>query len=116
MTQNKRQQRGFSRRKFMQAAAAAAGGTMLGSPALALNPRSWKSRSTSPEPDLILVDGRIHTMNAGNRIVSSVAIKNGRFVEIGNVGRITTDAKRASSTCRGGRWCRESSTTTITSC
>lgn len=87
MTKDKRQQRGFSRREFMQAAALAAGGTMLASPALALNPRSWKSRPTHPDPDLILVDGRIHTMNARNRVVSSVAIKNGRFVEIGNVGR-----------------------------
>ncbi len=85
MTRNKRQQRGFSRRKFIQAAAAAASGTMLGTPALALNPRSKKS--THPDPDLILVDGRIHTMNATNRVVSSVAIKNGRFVEVGNVGR-----------------------------
>jgi predicted amidohydrolase YtcJ len=85
MTQNKRQQRGFSRRKFIQAAAAAASGTMLGTPALALNPRSRKSNH--PDPDLILVDGRIHTMNARNRVVSSVAIKNGRFVEVGNVGR-----------------------------
>jgi hypothetical protein len=58
---------------------------MLGTPALALNPRSRKSNH--PDPDLILVDGRIHTMNAKNRVVSSVAIKNGRFVEVGNVGR-----------------------------
>ena len=86
MTKNRRPPRGFSRREFMQAAAAA-GGTMLGTPALALNPRSRKSHSTHPDPDLILVDGRIHTMDAKNRVVSSVAIKNGRFVEVGNVGR-----------------------------
>jgi predicted amidohydrolase YtcJ len=87
MTQSKRQQRGFSRRKFIQAAAAAAGGTMFTTPTLALNPRSKKSRPTHPDPDLVLVDGRIHTMSAKNRVVSSVAIKNGRFVEVGNVGR-----------------------------
>jgi predicted amidohydrolase YtcJ len=85
MTKNRRPPRGFSRREFMQAAAAAAGGTMFTTPALALNPRSKKS--THPDPDLILVDGRIHTMDAKNRVVSSVAIKNGRFVEVGNVGR-----------------------------
>jgi len=87
MTQSKRPVRGFSRRKFMQAAAAAASGTMLGTPALALNPRWRKSHSKHPDPDLILVDGRIHTLNARNRVVSSVAIKDGRFVQVGNVGR-----------------------------
>ena len=87
MTHDKRLPRGFSRRKFIQAAAAAAGGTMFTTPALALNPRWKKSRPNHPDPDLILVDGRIHTMNARNRVVSSVAIKNGRFVEVGNVGR-----------------------------
>ena len=87
MTKNRRPPRGFSRREFMQAAAAAAGGTMFTTPALALNPRSRKSQSNHPDPDLILVDGRIHTMDAKNRVVSSVAIKNGRFIEVGNVGR-----------------------------
>ena len=87
MTKNRRPLRGFSRREFMQAAAAAAGGTMFTTPALALDPRGRKSQSNHPDPDLILVDGRIHTMDAKNRVVSSVAIKNGRFIEVGNVGR-----------------------------
>src|SRR5512134_1706055 len=85
MTKDKRPPRGFTRRDFIQAAAAA--GTMFTTPALALNPRWKKSRPNHPDPDLILVDGRIHTMNKHNRIVSSVAIKDGRFIEIGNVGR-----------------------------
>jgi predicted amidohydrolase YtcJ len=85
MTKDKRPPRGLTRREFIQAAAAA--GTMFTTPALALNPRWKKSRPKHPDPDLILVDGRIHTMNSRNRIVSSVAIKDGRFVEIGNVSR-----------------------------
>jgi predicted amidohydrolase YtcJ len=87
MTKNRRPPRGFSRREFIQAAAAAAGGTMFTTPALAFNPRSKKSRPKHPDPDLILVDGRIHTMDGPNRVVSSVAIKDGRFVEVGNVSR-----------------------------
>src|SRR5262245_62723292 len=87
MTQDKRQRRSFSRREFMQAAAAAASGTMFTTPALALNPRSKKSQPEHPDPDLILVDGKIHTMDAKNRVVSSVAIKDGRFVGVGNVAR-----------------------------
>jgi predicted amidohydrolase YtcJ len=86
MTKNRRPLRGFSRREFMQAAAAA-GGTMLSAPTLALNPRGKKPRPTHPDPDLVLRDGRIHTMDATNRVVSSVAIKDGRFIEVGNVGR-----------------------------
>jgi predicted amidohydrolase YtcJ len=85
MSYNKRQH-GFSRRKFIQAAAAAAGGTMFAPPALALDPRR-KSRPNHPDLDMILVDGRIHTMDARNRVVSSVGIKDGRFVDIGKVGR-----------------------------
>jgi len=87
MTQDKRQRRGFSRREFMRAAAVAASGTMFTTPALALNPRSKKSHPEHPDPDLILVDGSIHTMDAKNRVVSSVAIKDGRFVSVGSVGR-----------------------------
>ena len=86
MTNTRRPRRGFSRREFMQAAAAA-GGTMLSTPTLALNPRGKKPPSTHPDPDLILRDGRIHTMDAKNRVVSTVAIKDGRFIEVGNVGR-----------------------------
>jgi predicted amidohydrolase YtcJ len=36
------------------------------------------------EPDLILVNGRIHTMDARDTIVSSVTIRNGRFAAVGN--------------------------------
>src|SRR5262245_9403123 len=86
MTKDRRPQRGFSRREFIQAAAAATSGTMFTTPALAYNPPR-KSRPKHPDPDLVLVDGRIHTMDATNRIVSSVAIKDGRFLEVGNVGR-----------------------------
>jgi predicted amidohydrolase YtcJ len=86
MTNTRRPRRGFSRREFMQAAAAT-GGTMLGTPALALNPRGKKHKPSHPDPDLILRDGRIHTMDGSNRVVSSVALKDGRFIEVGNVGR-----------------------------
>jgi predicted amidohydrolase YtcJ len=78
MTQDKRKPRGFSRRRFMQtaaaSAAAAAGGTMLGGAAHA--------KRLHPDPDVILTNGKIHTMDARNTIASAVAIKNGRFIEV----------------------------------
>jgi len=67
MTQDKRRQRGFSRRKFMQTAAAgaaaAASGTMLGSAAQA----HGKKNKPNLDPDVILQNGRIHTMDAHGR-------------------------------------------------
>ena len=79
MTQDKRRQSGFTRRKFMKSAAAsaaaAAGGQMTVAPAHA-------KTNQHPDPDVILINGRIHTMDAKNRIVSSVVIKDGRFLEV----------------------------------
>jgi predicted amidohydrolase YtcJ len=78
MAQDKRRQRGFTRRKFMKSAAAgaaaAASGTMLAGKAQAKSPHT--------DPDVILINGRIHTMDAKNTIASSVAIKDGRFIEV----------------------------------
>src|SRR5688572_5213845 len=34
--------------------------------------------------DLALINGRIHTMDPNNRIVSQVLIRNGRFIAVGN--------------------------------
>ncbi len=87
-TDDKGKGRKFSRRKFMKtaAAAAAAGGTLLSVSADGMwkvEPKRRHKRPAHPDPDLLLVNGRIHTMDAGNRIVSSVAIKDGRFVEVG---------------------------------
>jgi predicted amidohydrolase YtcJ len=78
MTQDKRR---FSRRKFMQTAAAsaavAAGGTVLGGAA-----HADKRKKPNLDPDVILQNGRIHTMDKHNTIASSVAIKDGRFMQV----------------------------------
>jgi predicted amidohydrolase YtcJ len=37
-----------------------------------------------PAPDIILVNGRIHTMDARNTIVSTVTVRDGRFAAVGN--------------------------------
>jgi predicted amidohydrolase YtcJ len=80
MSQDKRRQRGFSRRKFMQSAAASAAvatsGTMLAGPAQA------KKKTPHLDADVVLQNGRIHTMDGDGTVASSVAIKDGRFMEI----------------------------------
>jgi len=83
MTQDKRRRRGFSRRNFMQGAAAgaaaAASGALLSGAAHAHNK---KKKTPHQDPDLILQDGRIHTMDADGTVASTVAIKDGRFIEV----------------------------------
>src|SRR5688500_13474466 len=80
MSKHKDRQRGFSRRKFMQSAAAsaaaAASGTMIAGPAQA------KAKTPHLDADVILQNGRIHTMDANGTVGSSVAIKDGRFMEV----------------------------------
>ena len=75
----------LSRRNFLKigaAAAAAFGGaqaaiTTTASPAVA-------SRDDDTSGTLVFVNGRIHTMDARNSIVSSVTVKDGRFTAVGN--------------------------------
>lgn len=81
MARSDAKRRGFSRRQFMQTAAAAAAGGALGMP------RARAAEQEAPpghtDAELILQNGRIHTMDAQNSIVSSLAVKNGRFLSVG---------------------------------
>src|SRR5438128_901109 len=40
--------------------------------------------SNSPPTDLVIVNGKIHTMDPASRIVSQALIQNGRFTAVGN--------------------------------
>ena len=79
MSKDKRSPRGFSRRKFMQTAAAAAGTSLIGGTAQA---HSKKKKKPNLDPDVILQNGRIHTMDAKGTVASTVAIKDGRFMDV----------------------------------
>src|SRR6266513_4189191 len=76
--------KGLSRRNLLKAGAAAGVSAALGGPAAADHgaerhggeSRGGKSRDSG----LTLVNGRIHTMDDRNSVVSSVTIRNGRFV------------------------------------
>ena len=80
-----------NRRKFMKTAAAAvAASSLLSTPAKANwghQSRKKKRKEPHPDPDMILTNGRIHTMDGSNRVVSTVAIKDGRFLEVGSGAR-----------------------------
>src|SRR5689334_14617593 len=74
-----------TRRQFMQTAAAAAATTALGMPkANAAKPSDLSTPPGHSDADIILQNGQIHTMDADNRIVSTLAIKDGRFLSVGD--------------------------------
>jgi predicted amidohydrolase YtcJ len=62
----------FSRRQF------------LGTTTLALGGLDIATLAAQPSPPLLLVNGRIHTMDPGSRVVSQVLIENGRFAAVGD--------------------------------
>src|SRR6266513_1369677 len=78
--------KGLSRRNLLKAGAAAGVSAALGGPAAAEQgaedhggkPRGGKSTNR----ELTLVNGRIHTMDDRNSVVSSVTIRNGRFAAV----------------------------------
>src|SRR5438094_2854854 len=86
-----KQRRGFSRRRFIQgaAAAAAASGSMLSSAAREEEDADEKRGRRPPNdaPDTVLMNGKIHTMDDENTVVSAVSIRDGRFAEVGHASR-----------------------------
>jgi predicted amidohydrolase YtcJ len=76
---------GISRRSVLKAGAAGLAASITGGGA-AVAPGIAEATGSGGRDDseeLVLVNGKIHTMDDRNRIVSSVAIRNGRFAEVG---------------------------------
>src|SRR5688572_21758083 len=73
-----------SRRQFLESAAAALGVAASQGAAAAPAPAAQAPAAQATTQTLALVNGRIHTMDARNTIASAVAIRNGRFVSIGD--------------------------------
>ena len=79
----------ISRRKFLgtTAAAGVAGATVRSLSdivVLAGQAPQGDPRAAGSAPDSVLVNGRIHTMDARNTIASTVTIRNGRFAAVGS--------------------------------
>ena len=78
---------GVSRRDFLKtgalagAAAATGGGALTASVVSASEKSKRKRKKGGP---LVLLNGRIHTMDPKNPIVYSLAIENGRFIDVGH--------------------------------
>src|SRR5213592_4620814 len=73
--------KGLARRNALKAGiAAGVGAALLPAPAAA----AQGGESGGSKDELTFVNGRIHTMDDDNSVVSSVAIRDGRFVAVGN--------------------------------
>jgi predicted amidohydrolase YtcJ len=83
-------EQGVSRRRFLAGAAAAGAAGVLGGPSVASAATSSMFMQTSDRDDatdLVLINGKIHTMDDDGTIARAVSIRNGRFAEVGNSAR-----------------------------
>jgi predicted amidohydrolase YtcJ len=77
----------ISRRQFLVGSAAAG---LTGGFGSRTSSAQAQQPATNAPTDLVLTNGRIHTLDANNRVVSQVLIRNGRFAEVGD--RVTVPA------------------------
>ena len=74
-----------TRKKFLATGAAAGAALGIGGPGAAFaTPKAASAPDPPPRGDeeLVLYNGRIHTMDNDDRVVSGVVIRNGRFAEV----------------------------------
>jgi predicted amidohydrolase YtcJ len=78
-----RTDQGPSRRQFIGTATGAGLALATGAPDVLLAGQGTQG-AAAPVQDLTLVNGRIHTFDARNAVVSTASIRNGRFATVGN--------------------------------
>ncbi len=85
---------GISRRAFIGTAASGAIGAVAPPTPAAAQPPQAAAPGTALDQDLVFVNGRIHTMDATNTVASTVTVRNGRFVAVGNTPPAPSAAAR----------------------
>jgi hypothetical protein len=76
---------GINRRQFLGATAAAA--AVLGAPQMA------RAQAGAAKRDLVLLNGRIHTLDKDDTVVDSLLIRNGRFAVVGGIRQPGSEAQ-----------------------
>jgi predicted amidohydrolase YtcJ len=75
----------FSRREFLETAAALAGASGLSAPSVAsAQAPPAGAAAGNPGQEIVLTNGRIYTMDARNTVARTVSIRNGRFAAVSN--------------------------------
>src|SRR4029450_9208693 len=74
-----------SRRQFLSIAAATTAATTVAPTATILTAQGPPAVPPGADQDLVLINGRIHTMDAQNTIASVLTVRNGRIASVGNV-------------------------------
>src|SRR5882724_2687390 len=92
MASDNGKRRGFSRRRFIQGAAAAAASSAILSSAAREEKHGEEEHGhrrppSDDAPDIVFVNGKIHTMDDENTVASAVSIRDGRFAEVGHAAR-----------------------------
>ena len=83
----------LSRRDLFKVGAAAGIAAVTGGGLTAKVAHATGARRRKATKDLLLVNGRIHTMDDRDRVVSSVLIRDGKFDEVGRAERSGGDAR-----------------------
>jgi predicted amidohydrolase YtcJ len=87
--------RGLSRRQFLGTTAGTAiGAASMSSHASAQAPRATPAAASAPDEELVLTNGRIHTMDARDTVARTVTIRDGRFVAAGDEPPARRGARR----------------------
>ncbi len=79
--------KGITRRSLLKAGAVAGAAGVVAGPASMAAAVVQEPPQPAGPPDIILTRGKIHTLDEANSVVSSVAIKDGKFIAAGRDGR-----------------------------
>ena len=97
---------GTSRREFFGTAAAAAAGMAIAQGSVTLDGQAPPTAAAAADETLVLVNGRIHTMDGRSTIARVVSIRNGRFITVGDAAPPNAPGTRVDRSGRPHRGAR----------
>ncbi len=74
----------FSRRDFLESGAALAAAIGVGSKGWVLNAERSSRQGAAPGPEMIVLNGRVYTIDDTQPLVEAFAVKHGRFIAVGS--------------------------------
>jgi hypothetical protein len=96
----------ITRGEFLGVSAVLAGGFTIGRRASGSLPTiatQAASSTTAAEPDLIVINGRVYTVDGANPRAEAFAVKNGRFVAVGSTADVENLATRRTQVIDAGQ-------------